>query len=258
MPQISESKYLVTAGWDDVPHLSEKTKSELLTATPIHLRAARSRGTPTLGSGAVFAGVPEESLIVEPFQIPHFWGQIGGLDFGWDHPTGAVKLAHDRDTDTVYVVCDYRQSRQTPALAAIALKPWGAWLPWAWPHDGLQHDKGSGEELAGQYRTHGLNMLPQRATFLDGSNGLEAGLMEMLTRMQTNRWKVFSSCGAWLHEFRLYHRKDGIVVKKVDDVISASRYGMMMLRFAKTKRDAEAALMAAGQRHTGPATKGGY
>lgn len=48
-------------------------------------------------------------------------------------------------------------------------------------------------------------------------------------------------------------------MKKVDDVISASRYGMMMLRFAKTKRDAELALLALGQqRRTGPATKGGY
>ena len=47
--------------------------------------------------------------------------------------------------------------------------------------------------------------------------------------------EVFSTCGGWLEEFRLFHRKDGVIVKKKDDRISASRYGMMMLRFAVTE-----------------------
>ena len=56
----------------------------------------------------------------------------------------------------------------------------------------------------------------------------------MLDRMQTGRWKVFSTCRAWLEERRLYHRRDGVVVKERDDAISASRYGFMMRRFAET------------------------
>jgi hypothetical protein len=32
----------------------------------------------------------------------------------------------------------------------------------------------------------------------------------------------------------MYHRKDGLLVKIDDDAISASRYGMMMLRYANT------------------------
>jgi len=39
-------------------------------------------------------------------------------------------------------------------------KHWWDWIACAWPHDGLQHDKGSGNELANQYRHHGLRMLP--------------------------------------------------------------------------------------------------
>jgi hypothetical protein len=50
--------------------------------------------------------------------------------------------------------------------------------------------------------------------------------------MQTGRWKVFRTCTSWLEEFRLYHRKDGKVVKERDDTISASRYALMMKRFA--------------------------
>jgi hypothetical protein len=38
----------------------------------------------------------------------------------------------------------------------------------------------------------------------------------------------------WFDEFRLYHRKNGIIVKERDDIISATRYAVMMRRFAKT------------------------
>ena len=56
--------------------------------------------------------------------------------------------------------------------------------------------------------------------------------MEMLDRMQTGRWKVFDTCQHWIEERRLYHRKDGQIVKLMDDVLSASRYALMMKRKA--------------------------
>ena len=40
----------------------------------------------------------------------------------------------------------------------------------------------------------------------------------------------------WFEEFRLYHRKDGKVVKEGDDLMAATRYAIMMLRFASTAR----------------------
>jgi hypothetical protein len=104
----------------------------------------------------------------------------------------------------------------------------------------LQHDKGSGVQLAQQYIDQGLMMLAERATFDDGTNGVEAGVSDMLTRMQTGRWKVFRTCPMWLEEFRMYHRKDGKIVKERDDLISASRYALMMKRFALTKPVARA------------------
>jgi Terminase RNaseH-like domain len=219
-----------------VPHLSEKTKRELLASTPKHLRLARSRGLPVLGSGMVFGQVPEDDITIEPIPIPDHWVQLGAMDFGWDHPFAAARLAWDRDTDVIYVTKDFRQSELAPVGARVAMAGWDLdWLPWAWPHDGLQHDKGSGEELANQYRTHGFRMMDERATFPDGGNGVEAGVSEMLDRMLTGRWKVFATCPLWLEEFRLYHRKDGQIVKKRDDVLSASRYGLMMRRYGRTR-----------------------
>lgn len=224
---------------EDAGHISAAERARIIAAYPAHEREARTRGVPILGSGRIFP-VAEEQIVVPAFAVPGHWAQLGALDFGWDHPTAAVRLAWDRDADIVHVTAAYRQSEATPIIHAGALKPWGAgpgggrqWLPWAWPHDGLQHSKDSGLALAAQYRAQGLDLLPEHAAFEDGTAGVEAGLMAMLERMQTGRLKVFDHLGDWLEEFRLYHRKDGKVVKERDDLMAATRYGLMCLRFAR-------------------------
>jgi hypothetical protein len=146
-----------------------------------------------------------------------------------------VSCAWDRDNDVFYVTADYRERQTTPIIHAAAIKRWGVWIPIAWPHDGLAHDKGSGDQLAVLYRAQGLEMMQERATFDDGTNGVEAGVADMLDRMQTGRWKVFRGCTSWVEEFRLYHREDGKIVKERDDVLSASRYALMMKRMATIK-----------------------
>jgi phage terminase large subunit-like protein len=222
---------------EDAEHYSEAERAAIIASYPAHERKARTRGIPQLGSGRVYP-IDEDEIKVEPFTIPAHWPQIGGIDFGWDHPSAGARITWDRDADCVYIIAAHRAREQTPALFAASVKPWGAnsdgsqWLPWAWPHDGLQHDKGSGEQLAAQYRAQGLKMLPVRATFEDGTFGVEAGVAELLTRMQTGRFKVFAHLTDWFEEFRLYHRKDGLIVKSADDLMSATRYGVMMRRFA--------------------------
>lgn len=230
----SDQRAVITMTIDDADHYTPEQRAQIIASYPPHEREARTKGIPSLGSGLIFP-VLEEDIVVEPIAIPAIWPQIVGADFGYDHPFGAVRLAWDRDNDTVYVTACYRQREATPVIHAAAIKPWGAWIPVAWPHDGMQHDKGSGDQLAALYRAQGLNMLPTKAEWEDGGNGVEAGIAEMLDRMLTGRWKVFSTCKEWLEERRLYHRKDGKIVKERDDVISASRYALMMLRYSETK-----------------------
>ena len=233
----TKSRHVTSMTIDDAEHYTPEEREKIVASYPAHEREARAKGIPTLGSGRIFP-VPEESIVVEPFQIPKHWVQIGGLDFGWDHPTAAARLAWDRDTDIIYVTSEYRESQQTPIIHAASIKPWGDWLPWAWPHDGL-NDTAVGENLAKQYRDQGLNMLKDRATFEDGGNSVEAGIMDMLDRMKTGRFKVFRTCPLWFEEFRMYHRKDGKIVKLRDDLISASRYALMMKRHAETAQKPE-------------------
>ncbi len=215
----------------DVGHYTEEERQKIINSYPAHEREARALGIPTLGSGKIFP-IEESAIKIASFPIPSHWPRINGIDFGWDHPTAAVQCAWDRDSDCWYVINAYRRKEEVPLVHAAAIKAWGPWVPTAWPHDGLQHDKGSGEQLAAQYKTHGILMLRDHATFEDGSNSVEAGLMDMLDRMKTGRFKVFEHLSDWFDEFRLYHRKDGKVVKERDDLISATRYALMMRRRA--------------------------
>ena len=227
----------------DAEHYTPEQRAAIIATYPAHEREARINGTPTLGSGRIFQ-LADEVVAESQVQIPVSWPRICGLDFGWDHPTAAVWLAWDRDNDVVHLYDCYRVREATPMVHSLAIKARGEWIPVAWPHDGLQHDKGSGEALANQYRKYGVKMLKDKATHApdhkagekegEGGNGVEAGLMDMLDRMQTGRLKVARHLNDWFEEFKLYHREDGKVVKLADDLMSATRYGLMMLRHAKT------------------------
>ena len=232
---------------EDAEHYTPEERAKIVASYPEHEREARARGIPILGSGMVFP-VAESMIKVEPFAIPPHWGRLNALDFGIDHPAAFVALAHDRDTDTVYVYDAWRtkgaqaiQAGLTPIAHQVALINGKGYqhIPAAWPHDGLQRDKVSGVQLKEEYKKHGVNMLPERATFEDGTNGVEAGLSQMLDRFQTRRLRVFSHLNEWFEELRLYHRKDGLVVKIDDDLMSATRYGVMMLRYAKSLAELE-------------------
>lgn len=225
---------------DDVGHYTEEQKAVIIASYPEHEREARTKGIPMLGSGRIFP-IAEEVIIEQPLiTIPKHWNRLIGMDFGWDHPTAAVSGAHDIDTDCLHVMFEYRRKEEMPLVHAAAIKPWGDWIPVAWPRDALQHDKGgSCEQLAEQYRGHGLNMMPEQAQFPDKRGyGVEAGLADMLERMRTGRLKVNTNCSQWREEFRMYHRKDGDVVKLREDLMCATRHMVMMLRYGQAESTA--------------------
>jgi phage terminase large subunit-like protein len=224
----------------DVEHYTQAEKEAIVAKYPAHERDARTKGIPMLGEGRIFP-IEDEKIMVEPFALPDLWPRIAGQDFGWDHEASTVWMAWDRDTDTVYVYDCMGMREHTPAQQAPLIKARGDWIPVAWPHDGLQHDKGSGIQLAEQYRNVGVNMLWEHAQLPESGaedeqkvsrTSVEAGLLLMLNAMMEGRFKVFKGLEDWFTEFRMYHRKEGKVVKKRDDRMSATRYGYVMRRFA--------------------------
>lgn len=230
---------------EDVDHYTPEERTRIIMGYPEHEREARAKGIPILGSGRVFP-IAESVITVQPFDIPDHWPRICGIDFGIDHPSAGVWLAWDRDADVVYVYDYYRVKDETPLQIVPRIKQRGEWVPVAWPADGLQRSKGDGIQLAEQYRSHGANMLHEHAQLPETGDekgvstsrvSVEAGLMEMHEAMKQGKFKVFAGLTEWFDEFRLYHRKNGQVVKLQDDVMSATRYGYVMRRYAITPPD---------------------
>lgn len=226
---------------EDALHYTPAQRQAIIDSYPAHERDARAHGLPQLGSGRVFT-VPEEHFVIDPIAIPAHWPRIAAIDFGYTHPTAIVWFAVDRDAGKVYLYDSYRVSGGLVPVHASVLRARGAWIPVAWPHDG-ENDTAVGPQLAKQYRDEGINMLPTHAQFQKVSDraedntqaslrSVEAGLSMMTNMLIQNEFKVFKTQAMWLEEYRLYHRVAGKVVKKIDDLISATRYGLMCLESA--------------------------
>jgi phage terminase large subunit-like protein len=234
--------FCMSASMDDAGHYTREKIEQAMSVLPETERDMRRHGIPQAGSGLVFP-VLDDDISCDPFDLPKYWPRLCAIDFGYDHPFAAVWVAWDRDSDIAYVYDLYRERKATPIIHAQAVKSRGSWIPVVWPHDGLSSEKGSGIALATQYRdpdTLNVNMLqrqfsnPPGPQQKEGEGGfaVEPGIMEMLTRMQTKQLKVFRHLSEWFQEKRSYHRKDGKIVKKKDDLMAATRMGVMSLRHA--------------------------
>jgi phage terminase large subunit-like protein len=244
-PKPGARMFLKNVTWDDAPHLTEAVKADLWASYPEHERETRVSGQPLMGIGAIFP-IDDKRLEVDPFQIPDWWPRINGIDFGIAHPFAGAFCAYDREADTFYIYDCFRVKGETPVHHCNGMRRHGEWIPTAWPKDGLQRDKGSGEVLKNQYRQHKLYMLPEHAKYHDErGDHVEPGLIEMYEYMKAGKFRVFKTCREWFEEKRLYHRDEkGQVVKEHDDLVSASRYAFVMRRAAMVKPRQLAASMA--------------
>lgn len=219
MPAISDSKYLVTAGMDDVPHIPADVKASILRDTPAHLRAARVNGTPSLGSGAIYP-YDEADFVVAPFQIPDWWPRSYGMDVGWNR-TAVVWQALDREQDILYLYGEHYRAEAQPAVHAGAIRARGEWIWGVIDPASAGSSQIDGQRLIEVYRSQGLNVEP-------AENSVEAGILAVNDRLSTGRLKVFSNLVAWRREFRLYRRDEkGRIIKKDDHLMDATRYGVI-------------------------------
>lgn len=235
MDEKSPSRYLQKATWNDAKHLTEETKELLLAEYPTWQRDMRTKGEPLQGTGLIY-DFPDTHVKCQPFECPEHWWVINGMDFGFDHPQAHLQLWWDKDTDTFYIAHAWRQSKALPDVAWAAVKAWAKGVPTAWPHDGLQHEKGSGKQQMDYYKDSGWVMTQEHATWQAGGNGVEAGLVELYMLMKRGKLKVFSHLSDWFEEKLHYHRDEkGKIVKTHDDLLDAMRYAYMMRRFAIQK-----------------------
>nr|WP_269438529.1 hypothetical protein [Halomonas sp. IOP_31] len=192
-----------------------------------HQVKARSEGVPSLGAGAIYP-VPEEDIVVDPFQIPDWWARVYGLDVGWKK-TAAIWGALDRDTDTLYLNSEHYSGMAEVAVHAKSIKMRGAWIPGVIDTAARGRSQTDGKSLFGLYEDEGLILN-------NADKAVEAGIMAMLDRLSTGRLKVFSTLQNWLAEYRLYRRDEkGRIVKENDHLMDATRYLNMGLHHAITR-----------------------
>ena len=236
MYHLKPGQHMVTASWEDAPHLDDKVKEQLMSVYTESERAMRVSGQPTLGSGVVFP-VREDKIMCEPFEIPDHWLRIIGIDLGMDHPNGVACIAWDNENNKFYLYDEYSQRGETLSMLAAAIRgKGGATIPVVVPHDAFKRDgAGSGRQFIKILQEDfGLNIVMEpfsNPLTLDGKpsgNSVEFGVSFMLTAMEEDRFKVFNTCTKFLQETKLYHRLDGKIIDKGDDMISATRYAVLM------------------------------
>ena len=229
---VKYPKFITNVTWDDVPHLSQKDKEQMLAGTPPNLRDARSKGEPTVGSGRIYPLTVEE-IVCESIKIPKYWRKTYALDVGWNN-TAVVWGAWDESCDTIYIYSEHKVGEQQPIFHAQAIKSRGDWIKGVIDPASRGRSQADGEKLFDMYTLAenkggcGLHLSP-------APNAVDAGIYEVWERLSTGRLKIFKNCTMLLKEFNLYHRDEkGRVVKKNDHLLDALRYLCMAPKYIWT------------------------
>lgn len=208
-----KSKFYIQAGWDDAPHLSGTDKEQLLASCEPHLREARSKGIPSMGSGAIYP-FREEDILTSGVRLEPWFRRAYGMDVGWNC-TAVVWGALDPDTDILYIYDCYAEGEARPEVHAGSIKkrdfkkPYMR-LPGAIDPASQGSSQVDGQKLLQLYRAEGLHLI-------EADNSLESGIYEVYSRFASGRLKIFNNPNTegLMKELRTYRRDEkGKIVNK--------------------------------------------
>lgn len=211
----NDDLFSVQTTWDDVPHLTPEIKKILWDACLPHEREARSKGIPSLGSGAIYPYL-EDNITCEPFEIPKWWPRAYGMDTGWAR-TAAVWGAMDPDTKIVYLYSEHYLAEAHPAIHASAIKSRGNWIIGA--SDPAGANPSDGKKIFDMYVEEGLDLVKA------DKRDREGGILRVSQMFAGGLIKIFNTLHNTLAEFRVYRRDEkGEIIKKKDHAMDAMRY----------------------------------
>ena len=208
-------------------------------------RKARMMGVPTMGTGLVYP-IENKEIMFDGFSdIPRRWKRLAAIDFGrGEHPQAMVWGALDPVNDVLYIYDAVKTTHKTVAENASIIKRHGDWIPCCWPHD-LNRETGvadpkktEGYKYKELYEQEGVNLTAEFSKNKDGSNKVEVGLIEVRQRMLDGRFKVSKYLSEWWKEKDIYrYGDDNKPIKEKDDLMDATRYLTIMLRYAISEEE---------------------
>ena len=213
-------KHIVQIDWEEVPHIDEDMKEEMLSAYTPYERDARAKGIPQLGSGAIYP-LLEEDIEVDPFEIPPHWPKCFGLDVGWNK-NAAVWGAMDPDSNVIYLYSEFYQGRQELPIIMEGINSRGKWIPGVVdPAAEKLINPVDGKSLYYYYNESGMDLVL-------ANNAVETGIFKTWNLLSSGQLKVFSNLKNWFSEYRIYRKDEhGKIIKTNDHLMDATRYLVM-------------------------------
>lgn len=157
----------------------------------------------------------EAAFVVEPMKkIPDAWGRVSAIVVD-NLQVGVVWGCLDRISDRLTIIDEYAVPLGQMAIHAEAIRKRGLWIPALF------------ELLEGGRKTESVQIAGLLADLqvnvftvpLDSASGIEA----IVSRLGTERLKVFDTCSAWLAQYRRYRRDEkGEIVDDGDVLMRAT------------------------------------
>ena len=216
--EISPDKIMLSATWDDVPHLSESSKRAMLANIPPYARRARTTGEPFMEAGLVYPVNFDDDIIISPIQIPAHWKYVNGLDVGWKN-TAAV-IGRMSDDGTIYIVGEHLyQEKPTVEYAPLLSHIYGD-TPWVVDSAANMGGQATGVSIRSQLEEYGMTCHNPAM-----NKAVDAGTFFVLDKMVQGKLKIFASCIHTIKEMKNYARDEkGHVIKTKDHFMDAMRY----------------------------------
>jgi phage terminase large subunit-like protein len=225
VPGPHGNRLIVNAGWDDVPHLSEKKKAALKAVIPPYLLDSKTKGLPSAGRGAIFP-FKLKDFVIEDFEVKSNYKRIYIVN------PGVTKLhilwaAIHPFTSAITITKAIKVDSTTPYTAIELLKEESFWCPGIVNNVYDEVSKAeSSYKLAEFYQNAGLDI-----SVIDTPINGEAGNDLIKVYLADNKLKFTPEALDLRNEMQMYHRiEDGTTGKTPSGLIDCLKilvmYGM--------------------------------
>ena len=194
-------------------------------------REMRTTGAFMSYRGAVFKEWNKDAHVCQPFEIPHDWFRVRGIDFGYNNPFCCLWVARDHD-DNYYVYDEHYAARQGLDYHAkcIGRRLWDKSLPY-FGATYADHDPQDAAEL----HRMGVETIP--ANKGDASLRASISLIREMLLVPEGRRKpriqVFDTCENLIEEMPKYHWGEGTSGRDPADVpIDVDNHAISAMRYA--------------------------